>query len=331
MCSRILLLLVAVSLATAFVLADDDPARRGAAADPGRVLGAHNDTSTPFNLVHLPRLARTSYDGRGLELGRPRREDGVLHQSVAYRGAGLRLTGTVTRPDVAGRFPLVVLAHGYRPPGAYDPLDVSREERIFLARSKFVVLHPDYRNYGRSSREGNRLVERPRGYPEDLLNAVTALRQADLPFVRGGRANLLGRSMGGGVALQAAVARPGWFRSLVLSSPVSSDPADNFRRWVVPGSKLRDKVVDAYGLPRDNEAFWAAASAQRYVQRLRVPVQLHHGTSDDVCPISWSRSTVGAVRRTGGRAQLYTYAGAEHGFEGNDWQLMMRRAVAAFR
>lgn len=330
--SRVLLLVVAVILAaTAFVLADDAPTRRSAADRSRHVLAAHNDTSTPFNLVHLLQLVRTSYDGRGLELGRPRSEDGVVHQLVSYRGAGLTLTGTLTRPDRAGRSPLVVLAHAYRPQRSYEPLEVSREERIFLARNGFVVLHPDYRNYGRSSREGDRPVEKPRGYPEDLLNAVSALRQADLPFVRAGRANLLGRSMGGGVALQAAVARPGWFRSLVLSSPVSSDPADNFRRWVAPGSKLRGKVVDAYGLPRDNRAFWSAASSQQYLHRLRIPVQVHHGSSDDICPISWSRRTVRAVRRAGGQATLYTYPGAEHGFEGRDWELMMHRAVATFR
>ena len=332
MLSRVLLLLTAVCLAaTTFVLVDDDATPRGADALSRRVLAAHNDTSTPFNLVHLPRLSRTSYDGRRLALEPAGGEDGVVHHTVSYRGAGLRLTGTLTRPDRAGRFPLVVLAHGYRPPAAYDPLEVSRQERVFLARNGFVVLHPDYRNYGGSTREGDRLVERPGGYPEDLLNAVSAVRRADLPFVRGGRVHLLGRSMGGGVALQAAVARPTWFRSVVLSSPVSSSAADNFRHWAAPGTELRAKVVDAYGLPRHNPAFWATSSSRRYLHRLRMPVQVHHGTSDDVCPIAWSRGTVRAARRTGGRARLFTYDGAGHGFRGSDWQLMMRRTVAAYR
>jgi dipeptidyl aminopeptidase/acylaminoacyl peptidase len=330
--SRVLVLLTALCLAaTTFVLVTDDVTPRGADALPRRVLAAHNDTSTPFNLVHLPRLARTSYDGRRLALRPASREDGVVHHTVTYRGAGLRLTGTLTRPARAGRFPLVVVAHAYRPPLAYEPHEVSRQERVYLARDGFVVLQPDYRNYGGSTREDDRLVEQPHGYPEDLLNAVSAVRRADLPFVRGRRVHLLGRSMGGGVALQAAVTRPTWFRSLVLSSPVSSSAADNFRHWVAQGTELRGKVVEAYGLPRDNRAFWTAASARSYVHRLQVPVQVHHGTADDVCPLAWSRGTVRAIRRTGGRARLYTYDGAEHAFHGNSWQLMMRRTVAAFR
>lgn len=71
MFSRVLLLLtVACLVAATFLVVTDDATPRRAMALPQPVLAAHNDTSTPFNLVHLPRLARTSYDGRGLELGR---------------------------------------------------------------------------------------------------------------------------------------------------------------------------------------------------------------------------------------------------------------------
>jgi len=329
--SRVLVLLTAACLAAATLVVTGEGVPRRAAAAQQQALAAHNDTSTPFNLVHLPRLARTAYDGRGLTVRSLARDRGVTHHAVSYRGAGLTITGTLTRPDRAGRYPLVVLAHGYHHPSAYDALEVSRRERVFLARRGFVVLQPDYRNYGGSTREEDRSVARPTGYPEDVLNAVRALRRANLSFVRRGRVHLFGRSMGGGVALQAAVARPAWFRSIVLSSPVSSRAADTFRRWVEPGTELRRRVVDAYGLPRDDAAFWNKASVRRYLHRLDVPVHLHHGTGDDVCPVAWSRRTVRAVRAAGGRARLHAYDGAEHTFHGEDWRLMMRRTVAAYR
>ncbi len=331
MLSRVLLLLTAACLAAATLVVTGEGLPRGAVAAQQPVLAAHNDTDTPFNLVHLPRLARASYDGRGLSLQPLARDTGVVHHAVAYRGAGLTITGTLTRPDRRGRFPLVVLAHGYHHPSAYDPLEVSRRERVFLARSGFVVLQPDYRNYGGSTREDDGFVARPTGYPEDLLNAVRSVRRANLSFVRRERAHLFGRSMGGGVALQAAVAKPRWFRSLVLSSPISSRAHDTFRRWAEPGTELRSKVVDAYGLPRDNPEFWRKASARTYLRRLDVPVLVHHGSRDDVCPIAWSRRTVRAVRSAGERARLYGYAGAEHTFRGSDWRRMMRRTVAAYR
>jgi len=328
--SRVLLVLVAGCLAAAtLVVIGEGLPRRAMAAQP--TLAAHNDTSTPFNLVHLPRVVRTSYDGRGLTMRPVARDSGVVHHAVSYNGAGLRITGTLTRPDRGGRFPLVVLAHGYHQPSAYDPLKVSRRERVFLARRGFVVLQPDYRNHGGSTREDDRVVAKPRGYPEDVLNAVRAVRRANLSFVRRGRVHLFGRSMGGGVALQAAVARPAWFRSLVLSSPVSSRAADSFRRWADPGTPLRRKVVAAYGLPRDDPALWNKASVRRYLHRLHVPVHVHHGTEDDVCPVAWSRRTARAVRRAGGRARVHAYEGAEHTFHGADWRRMMRRTVAVYR
>ena len=42
----------------------------GSAQDATGRLGAHNDTSTPFNLVSVPALTRHRYDGRDLRLGR---------------------------------------------------------------------------------------------------------------------------------------------------------------------------------------------------------------------------------------------------------------------
>lgn len=330
MLSRVLLAFTAACLAVATLVVTGEGLPRGAVAAQQSVLGAHNDTDTPFNLVHLPRLARTSYDGHGLSLRPVARDTGVVHHGVVYRGAGLTITGTLTRPNRGGRFPLVVLAHGYHHPSAYDPLEVSRRERVLLARRGFVVLQPDYRNYGGSTREDDRFVARPTGYAEDLLNAVRAVRRADLSFVRHGPVHLFGRSMGGGVALQAAVARPAWFRSLVLSSPVSSRAEDSFRRWAEPRTELRRKVVASYGLPRDNPAFWDSASARRYLHRLDVPVHVHHGTDDAVCPVAWSRRTARAVRAAGSLATVHLYEGAGHTFQGADWRLMMRRAVAAF-
>ena len=331
MLSRVLLLLTAACLAAATLVVAGDALPRQATAHASTGLAAHNDTSTPFNLVHLPRLARGRYDGGRLALRDAQRDGRVVHHRVRYRGAGLKLTGTLTRPARTGRFPLVVLAHGYHAPASYRPVRVSLRERVFLARRGFVVLQPDYRNHGGSDREGDHFVARPSGYPEDLLNAVRAVWRADLPFLRPGRANLFGRSMGGGVALQAAVARPSWFRTAVLSSPISSRAADSFRRWVEPGTELRRRVVDAYGLPRDNPSFWNRASVRRYLQHLEVPVVVHHGTGDTMCPPAWSRGTVRAVRSSGGRARLHAYNEAGHTFRGSDWRLMMRRTVAGYR
>ncbi|QNN53284.1 prolyl oligopeptidase family serine peptidase [Nocardioides mesophilus] len=166
----------------------------------------------------------------------------------------------------------------------------------------------------------------PAGLPEDLVNAVRAVRRADLPFVDASRVGLFGRSMGGGVVLEALAAVPDLADAAVLYSPVSSLAADGFDRWVRPDPGLRARVVAAYGSPRSRPGVWRRASARSYAERIEAPLLVAHGTADQVCPVAWSRATVAAVRAAGGHASLQEYRGEGHGF-GDSWPLMMRRSV----
>ena len=99
------------------------------------------------------------------------------------------------------------------------------------------------------------------------------------------------------MALNAVEARPDLFDALVLYSPVSSSAADNYQRWVAGSGALDGRVLAAYGSPRDNPGFWREASARGYLEQVDVPVQVHHGVADPVCPVSWRRATVAALRR----------------------------------
>ncbi|GGF58611.1 peptidase [Marmoricola endophyticus] len=296
------------------------------------VHGAHDDTSTPFTLVDVPALVRHRADGRDLSLDRLLDRTARFDRwAISYRGDGLRLTGALTLPRGGGRHPVVVVAHGFALPGRYTlGSGTSREERR-LGEQGFVVLHPDYRNWGGSDVEAGTPVAHPLGYPEDLLDAVVALRRARLPQVDLSRTALLGRSMGGGVALQAAVARPGWFRGLLLYSSVSADAAANARRWVRPGTALAARVRASYGTSRTRPALWHAASVSSYLDRLgTMPVSIHHGTADRICPIGWSERTATELRAQGTPVATYAYRGERHHFE-RRWPVFMDRTSAFFR
>jgi uncharacterized protein len=303
------------------------PAPVAAARTAPVLLGAHNDTSTPFNLVSVPALTRHRYDGRGLRLERVlTRGLAFTRYAVSYRSGDLRITGVMDVPSRAGRAPLVVMAHGWTDPARYRSGAMIARERELLAQNGFVALQIDYRNHAGSTREGDGVVARPLGYPEDLVNAVRAVRHARLPFVDATRVGLFGRSMGGGVVLNALVARPDLADAAVLYSPVSSRAADSYARWVAPEPGLRERVVDAYGTPADRPRFWASASARTYLGRLDLPVQIHHGTADPVCPVGWSRATAAALRAAGGDVTLHEYAGEDHRFD-PAWSRFMHRTV----
>lgn len=288
---------------------------------------AHNDTSTPFNLFSLPALIDHRYDGRGLRVG-PAADAGATwtEHRVSYRSGDLTITGQLTVPKRRGRHPVVVVAHGYQDPATYRSDEELVAERRLLATRGYVVLMPDYRNYGGSDHDSAEPVAHPLGYPADVVNAIRALRLARLPYVDAARLAVLGRSMGGGVAQAAVEARPGFVDALVLYSSVSSRAADNYAHWVEGNSPLDEKVLATYGAPQDNPRFWREASPRAYVDRVDLPVQVHHGTSDPVCPPRWSRATVAALRGAGVDVRLYEYPGETHRID-RGWPLMMRRVV----
>lgn len=293
-----------------------------------RVAAAHNDTSTPFNLVSLPALVRHRYDGRGLRLDRVvDRGLAATRYHLTYRSGDLSVSGQLSVPNRRGRLPLVVLAHGYEDPARYRSGAALAREAAHLAARGYVVMLTDYRNHGDSDREGARTVRRPLGYPEDVVNAILAVRRARLSFVDPTRTAVLGRSMGGGAALAAVAARPGLVDALVLYSPVSSSAVDSYRRWVVDRPALRRRVVSAYGAPSTSPRFWRDASSRGYLRRVDVPVQLHHGTADRICPVSWSRATVAALVRAGQRVDYHEYPGEGHRLD-EAWPTMAGRVVA---
>ena len=325
----VLVALVALfgGLATIPALSDAIPG--AGPAEP--VYGADNDTTTPFNLVDLPALIRHHFDGHALTLsGVVHREPRFVRYAIAYKGDGLRLTGTLALPRAAGRRPVVVMAHGWAEPAQYvRGAGLVREENA-LARAGYVVLHPDYRNYGGSQEESGRPVADPVGYPADVINAVLALKAAGLRQVDPTRIGLFGRSMGGGVALQAVVARPGLFRALELYSPVSSLAADDYHHFAEGDAALRERVIDGFGTPGTRPRLWAQMSSRDYFARIRIPVQVNHGTADQICPFGWSVATTAALRHAGVHATLIPYAGEQHRF-GRLWPRLRATMLGYWR
>ncbi|WP_293766837.1 prolyl oligopeptidase family serine peptidase [Sporichthya sp.] len=79
---------------------------------------------------------------------------------------------------------------------------------VLLAHAGFVVLHTAYRGHATSDEPVDAFDRESRlGYTRDTIHAVLALEGE--PYVDPDRMAMLGRSMGGGVTLNALVAYPG--------------------------------------------------------------------------------------------------------------------------
>ncbi len=277
--------------------------------------------------VSLPALAQKSLTGGRLRLGEEVLRTATQRQHrVTYRSGDLTISGRIAIPAGDGPFPAVVLAHGYIDPAVYENGQGMTRERAWLADRGYVALHVDYRGHAASSPDRSRGLDMRMGYTEDVLNAVLALRSWPGP-VDDDRIALVGRSMGGGVVMNALAAKPGLVRAGVAFASVSSDAIDNFDRWIRsdPGrSGVAARILRRYGEPVDNPDFWAGVSARTYFGDVTEPVLLHHGTADDTCPPRWSRETARLMAAAGVDVTLRTYPGEGHAF-GPQFELSMQR------
>lgn len=289
--------------------------------------------SEPPHTVSLPALMEKEFDGRNLKVGRVLARAGAYTRYfITYKSGDLTISGIMNVPKGDGPFPVLVLSHGYIDPDVYTNGRGLRREQDYLARRGYVVLHTDYRNHAQSDDDPRSELNLRLGYTEDVVNAVLAIKGSSLPYLDGERVGLLGRSMGGGVTLNAAVVRPDLVDAIVLFAPVSSNSVDNFNRWIRRGPERRalaEKIADAYGSPEANPAFWRNVSAVNFFDRISVPILIHHGTADERVPLAWSRKTLTALRRHSKDARLFTYEGERHAFT-PAWPTAMRRTVAFF-
>ena len=288
---------------------------------------------SPPHPVSLQALMQKEYTGRNLKVGRVlATTSAYTRYFVTYKSGDLTISGVMNVPEGKGPFPALVLNHGYIDPDIYVNGQGLRREQDYLAREGYVVLHTDYRNHAASDDDPNFELGLRLGYTEDVLNAVMALKRSTLPYVDKENIGLLGRSMGGGVTYNAAVVRPDLIKAVVVFAPVSSNVVDNFNRWIRRDGDRRvlaEQIAKKYGSPEDNPTFWRNVSPITFFDRIAVPVVIHHGTSDDSCPIAWSDRTTAALKAAGKDVRYFVYQNEEHAF-GPLWPRSMRRTVEYF-
>jgi dipeptidyl aminopeptidase/acylaminoacyl peptidase len=288
-------------------------------------------TPRPPHPVSLQALIAKDYDGRDLKVGRVlARNSAYTRHFVTYKSGDLTISGIMNVPTGDGPFPVLVLSHGYIDPDVYTNGRGLSREQDYLARRGYVVLHTDYRNYAQSDDDPGNELRLRLGYTEDVVNAVLAIKRSSLRYLDRERVGLLGRSMGGGITLNALVVKPDLVDAAVVFAPVSSDTVDNFDRWIRGESgrrRLANSIIAKYGSPERNPVFWRNVSPVNFFDRVSAPILIHHGTADASCPIGWSRKTLTALRRVDKDAKLFTYEGEQHAF-GPAWPTSMRRTVA---
>lgn len=218
-------------------------------------------------------------------LSAPRPPAGWRLEPVSFpANDGTKLAGVLVVPPVA-RPPVVVYFGGNAEEvtAAAATADASYGER--------AVVLVNYRGYGHSEGEPGE-----RALVADAVHVLDWVRaRADLDAER---IAIHGRSLGSGVAVQAAAARPP--RCMVLTSPFTSalDVAKQVYPWLPVALLMRH--------PFDSAAL---------APQLRVPALFVFGERDDLVPAAFSRRL---AQRWGAPAELVAIPGAGHNDLGFD-------------
>jgi dipeptidyl aminopeptidase/acylaminoacyl peptidase len=203
-----------------------------------------------------------------------------------------------------------------------------------FARDGYIVFRSDYRGHGESEGEASGGYGSP-AYTIDVLNGLASVKR--LPEADPERIGMWGHSMGGFITLRAMVVSDEIDAGVIWGGVVASYP-DLFERWrrntgdgptpTPDPTRVRGRwrlsLYETYGTVEENPEFWAAISANSYLDDLSGPLQLHHATTDTSVPVEFSEILYDQMIAAGQPVELYLYEGDNHNLYANFWTAMQR-------
>jgi len=288
---------------------------------------------------------------------------------ASYLSDGNRIDALLTVPWGAPPptgWPVIIFNHGWIPPEEYVTELRYVEYVNYLARSGYIVFRSDYRGHGDSEGVAGNPYGEP-NYTIDVLNGMAAVLTR--PDADPDRVGMWGHSMGGHITLRAMVVSdqiragviwggvvgdyPDLFARAFVPTPAASGTADDRPQTAAlltpvatsplpPGSpaprpssatrrpgRWRGGLMDLYGSPEDNPAFWAAISANSYLADISGPLQLHHAIDDETVPAAASILLQSEMEAAGQLSELYLYENDTHDID-NNFYTAMGRSLAFF-
>lgn len=293
----------------------------------GTLTPAPTATPNPLMAWSIEALAARTYGEGDLLVRETLPPTGPYYRYlVEYPSDGLTVTGLLNVPTYGEPpYPVIIVLHGYIHPDDYEPGLDSRYLGDEYALHGYAVLMPDFRGYNGAAGSGNPM-RMP--YVIDTLNAIESLDTLDV--LDQARVGLIGHSMGGGVAAGVAVISDR-VDAVVLYGAMNGDQAANYhhiRETFSPG--WADWSAGQWGTPESNPDGFAAISASTYYDRIRVPVQIHHGTADDQVPYAWAVEMTGAMSAAGVDVTLYPYEDGPHTFRADPLARLLTETLAFF-
>ncbi len=244
---------------------------------------------------------------------------------VSYPSGGLNVTGVLRMPQAEQPVPIVIVVHGSVDPERYETgRDLVPEQRALLDAG-YAVLAVDMRGYAGSDAAdaASPSVDPGFGWATvldwgmalDVVGALEIARSGQLEGVEPDAVGLLGHSLGGLLALDAAVIAPGAADLVIAMSAPAADLDAAIELAVAADPDVAELLPDGVPSPTENPEYWADISPASFFDRATEPLLLIHGSADDVAPAQWAQDTADAWTQAGGDAEVVILEGGDHHLE----------------
>jgi len=217
----------------------------------------------------------------------------------SYEATGGTMTGQLNIPQTLreskSAAPAIIMLRGYYPIESYTTGGGTRNGAAALAKAGYITVAPDFLGYGGSDPEFENSWEARFARPLQVIELLSILETNGVPVLdeQAGQSVILptqvglwGHSNGGYIALSvlqilsrdipttlwAPVTAPFPY-SVLYYGLEQPDEGKAQRKWLA----LLEEDYDVFDF-----------SISKHMDRLTGPIQLHHGISDPIAPITWS-------------------------------------------
>lgn len=330
----------ALGFAVLIYFNQDQPAEEISILNDDELAGQESELN-PFS---IEALMEGQYPGSVLIVEQALPDGSNYRQSiVSYRSEGLKIYTLLTVPKAeqpAAGFPAIVLNHGSVSPEQYSTAERYKDYVAYFARRGYVVLKPDYRGHGNSEGEAQSSYYHP-GHVIDVLNAFSSLQKH--PDVNPSKIGMWGHSSGGHITTVAMIVNPQIKAGVIWAGLVASYD-ETFALWrahrrrigspspgtASPYRRQSQLLEEKYGPISQASEFWRALSPYNHFSEISSPMELHHGTADNIVPLKFAEYFKAKLEEAGKPVTLHVYEGADHNLSGSAFGAAMAKSVEFF-
>lgn len=301
-----------------------------------------SQTATPTSPLNIEYMRSQTYPGSDITIEQTLTPGNGFNRYLAsYQSEGLKiyallLVPTGVRP--VGGWPVIVFNHGYIPPEQYDPTQKYIAYENAFAGAGYIVFRPSYRGNGASQGTPTGAYYSP-DYTIDDLNAIASIKK--YPDANPDKIGVWGHSMGGAITLRDLVINSTDIKAAVIWGGVVGSYNDLINNWqsrvryrpapedLRLRNNNRQNLMNQYGTPQSNPAFWNSIDPTAYLADITAPIQLDVGGADQEVPPDFSSTLYDKLTSLGKTAEFYSYPGSDHNIS-QGFNLAMKRTIAFF-